>query len=504
MLWFTEKYKRFWVVGPAMGLGILLHILLDTLTVFYPPELFWPFDNVFALDDFPSLPKIGLDLFVALECACYGIFVLIVKRKMHDKMTTWLKWMAYGLVTVSAILVLTVFVAPWDGFEIAAFGIALLAGLPTAVVALGTSRQAMFPPDARSAHEHGEFIPYNNDYLYRFVNKISRDSSLRLFAFYLVISFGVMNLLGFATGLLPTMYKDWINLFNMGVLAPLGAGLLCYYYNCLRDAVGALADQYRVGPRHTEMRRHLKQFASFYNHPLAFWIALSMGLIVSLYSFYLRTIDGHWLGIDGGVTAFYIRVFITANFTIIALLFWKILVTWTSLLRAFRNDAVHIRPLHPDKVGGIRSIGRLYIAVVYLFVPFMAYFILNRFFDELGESHPTSVLVFAMLYLVILAAFSFPCTTAHRIMLREKEILLMRIEGAFELCNVELMKESQQGRYDINRVDEMLKLQDLYVRVEQMTDWPLDTKGILRVVSAASIPLLLLLVELLVEYVFLK
>ena len=88
------------------------------------------------------------------------------------------------------------------------------------------------------------FCPFKNDYLFRLLNKITINNPFYAGALWFLISYLSVYLLAFIIDRLEGNKVIFLNLkmsvednINMGVLAPIGAGLLCKLYNQIRESV---------------------------------------------------------------------------------------------------------------------------------------------------------------------------------------------------------------------------------------------------------------------------
>ncbi|MFZ4439105.1 MAG: hypothetical protein ACOYOS_11800, partial [Syntrophales bacterium] len=95
-----------------------------------------------------------------------------------------------------------------------------------------------------------EIVPYRNDILFLCCKVITNKRPWLMSIFYFLISFVGVYLVGLFTGqlhgkngLLP-MYdlSRLVDNINIGFLAPVGAGLLCYLYNTIQASMKEIGE----------------------------------------------------------------------------------------------------------------------------------------------------------------------------------------------------------------------------------------------------------------------
>ncbi len=171
-----------------------------------------------------------------------------------------------------------------------------------------------------------------------------------------------------------------------------------------------------------------------------------------------------------------------------------------SVCRTFtRRGLFDLKPLSPDKAGGLRSLGDLSLAMCYLTLPLTAHVL--AYYFSLGRL--TVPLIGGLLGLmgITLLVFLLPVSFANRAMVNSKREVLGSICSAFSTENrkflalVEGAGEARDSRAETEIFERIKRLDEAYEMASRMPVWPFDFTVLGRVLAASVIPLGLLLAE---------
>lgn len=344
-------------------------------------------------------------------------------------------------------------------------------------------------------------VPWRNDLIYRLLLPVARRNPFQTGFVYFAVTYVGLYLVGWATGRLhggdglPAMYANVADNINLAFLAPVGAGLLCALYNAIEATFLAVGSPEILPPAQAEAYAGFAARADrLYNSAVAAGLALLVSLLLNGW-FYL-TLDGSWLGWRGGLTGLYGRLIIVVNYFMLLLATYKCLVTVYALSRMVAFD-IRVRPLHPDRSGGLRPVGALALAVHYFLALVIVFFTILYFFDTFSlRAQPALIAALILLYLFAIFSLFYPLGRLHRLMVDRKRLVLGRLGRTFDLYYGKLSAGADDTAYDLDSADEIKLVSDLYEIADRMPEWPFDAKSLARFYSAITVPLILFLVNL--------
>jgi hypothetical protein len=346
-------------------------------------------------------------------------------------------------------------------------------------------------------------VPYRTDYLFRLVSIVARKSPFLSGALYFLVEFVGVYTIGLLTGQfngkngLPPMYSQVLDNINMGFLAPVGAGLLCHLYNTITNAFQEIKREGLIPPEElAEYDNLLLRLGRLYNDRTTLLLAFLVPFLFNIYNYIMKT--NSWLGINGGITGAYGRLFAGLNYFILALIIYKCIITVWGLRRTLRFS-LRIRPFHPDRSGGLRPIGRLAVAVNYFVTLVVVYFTLTLVFDEFARQNPVYISIFILFYPLSVMSFFGSLSSAHKKMAKKKEEVLYRLGVTFEYYYQKLTSGSGKEIYDIDSADEIAKIHALYEIADRMPVWPFDVRTMARFGSSLALPALIFAINLIVN-----
>lgn len=216
--------------------------------------------------------------------------------------------------------------------------------------------------------------------------------------------------------------------------------------------------------------------------------------------------DTDWRSAPGCWAAARIWVLIVGYFWLPLILYklFNLVGSTYRLLRrlSHRTGALNVRPLAPDRAGGLSHVGAMALSFVYP----MTVFGIMMTMPFLKENTPPSVhnwivlLPFVPLFFVV---FFVPLIGVHGAMEGAKEHCLRDISDLFDRVNANFMAELRSPTLDVdgfNRLEASLRgLRDCHERVERMPVWPFDLGLIHRLLAGVLIPLAIPILQLVVE-----
>lgn len=351
--------------------------------------------------------------------------------------------------------------------------------------------------------EDCKLIPYKTDYLYRSLSFLSNDHPVILAVVYFFASFGIVYIIGLLTGQffgkngLEPMYMQHADNFNIGFLAPLGAGLLCKLYHQISNTIQTILNKNIIKkPLVSKFKNLISTYDAKYNSIYAIFVCLTLSLYINGYH-YVTKVES-WLGEFGGLTGIYGRLIVCVNYFMIFLVVYKCILTITLLQKILDVD-IKVNPMHPDRSGGLESIGNLAMAVNYFLALITIYITILLTFDPLTRETRLYFIVFIVFYLFSIFAFFASLFKAHKKMGRVKNEILGRLEKTSEYYYDKLFGKSSSIMINLQAADEIVRIDNLYGIVEKMPVWPFNFKYLMKFFSAFAIPLLILLVEMFVN-----
>jgi len=180
----------------------------------------------------------------------------------------------------------------------------------------------------------------------------------------------------------------------------------------------------------------------------------------------------------------------------------KEITTIRSLGKLFGNTSINVRPLHPDRCGGLRRLRDFAIIVTYLIaLGGLALCLLIYLSFQAGHLATDYYLYFLFAIYLILAPYCFFATlgTAHQAMKAAKESFLRNISEQFQSTYVEIQKQltSEHGeiRESLGKIEQ---LQTLHKLTRSFPVWPFDAESIRRFSITTAAPLLSIIVPVII------
>jgi len=347
------------------------------------------------------------------------------------------------------------------------------------------------------------FDPTRNDFFYHFFTRFFKNDIIPpvpAAILYFILSSGGTIMLGFFTGLLfgqdsnlSPIYKDHMNIINVGIIAPIGAGLLINLYNKMSSAFIVLKKNNIIADDIRIYDKLLEKLSRLYSRKEVVWLSLLVAAGLNIY-FMIKKSDS-WSGIHGGITAFYFRLFVTINYYMILIILYKCIITTWAIREIFKLKII-VHPLHPDKCGGLKAIGSLSIAIHYFSQLIIIFLTMIALFNPNSLDNVAFVLAFLSLVVITVLSLFFSLYKAHFKMKSAKEDLLEKLHSEFQKYYDQLFSNLGEESFQKTIADNLQSINSLYAVANKMPVWPFDIHSLARFFTAVSIPILIFIVEM--------
>ena len=342
------------------------------------------------------------------------------------------------------------------------------------------------------------FVPYRTDYVGRLLLFLGQDNCLYAAGFTFLVCFVAVHFVGLATGQfwgkngVPPMYKSVGDNFNLGVLTPVGAGLLCHFYLTLSHAVEYIQTYHLIpASQAASFHRIVVQAGRYYNSYIPIVAALVVSLVINGFNYLKKE---SWLSRRGGITAVYARCVVFINFFMIGVVLYKCAVTAWLLRAVFRLD-ISISLTHPDRAGGLAPVGDTTVAMSYFLLLIVTFVTLLVFFDRFARWKAVFCIIFVAIYCCVPILLYLPLFGAHTRMLAVKQTEIERVNDAYQY-HYELMRaELDTPLHSVNEAQAVVHLRQMQDLVGELPEWPLDFRSIVRSLSVFALPPLVFLIE---------
>lgn len=347
------------------------------------------------------------------------------------------------------------------------------------------------------------FDPAANDFLYKFIVKLVGNKPIPIGFLYFLLSAGGVSILGTLTGVflrnnsqLTLVYKDYMNIINVGIIAPIGAGLLVNLYNKMKVAFPDLIENNIIIDDSGEYEKLLLRLSKLYTTKTAVYSALIISVLLNLYFMFKKSET--WSGIYGGVTAYYFRSLVVINYYMIMVILYKCIITTWAFRQIFDTKfELKLQPLHPDKCGGIKTIGSLSIAMHYFFQLIILFLTMIAVFNQNSIENFSFILLFLSIIIITIFSLFFSLYKAHDKMKKAKAEILHKLHLEFQKYYWRLNKNLADKSFQIKTADNLQSINKLYLLANKMPVWPFDIHSLARFFTTVSIPVLIFLIQML-------
>lgn len=171
---------------------------------------------------------------------------------------------------------------------------------------------------------------------------------------------------------------------------------------------------------------------------------------------------------------------------VIALIYCILGILW--LNRLFRRFTIYVRPLHPDRAGGLSPLGTFSLRLSYaitligfilVLTSITRYYVTTR---QFGFAPEIELIAGLVLYLSLAPVVFFaPLSAAHRSMREAKENLLLKIDETFatHYNTVQTLLDEDLAGLE-TRIQSFKELQELHDIVRSFPVWPFNAESLRR------------------------
>jgi len=291
-------------------------------------------------------------------------------------------------------------------------------------------------------------------------------------------------------GVLGAVFDDWPTLVIILVVTPVLIG----YYVWEPFSIQTLYDG--IAKRVTEGKSEDEQIARL-TRPLGrtvwFWLALLAGALESAYIVYQYThsLPG-WQSSNAVIIAAVVPLRFLVFYAVVFLLVREI-ATLIGVNRFMIIFPVEISPLHPDKAGGLRVLGRYVLKRGVLLGLVGLLFGLNLLRTQLGREVMSGEFYLEMVIYAIAAPtiFVVPLWRAHLLMVQAREKIMLSVAQVFEQRYYTSLDQIRSDSATQEHLGEIGALQKLYEIAEGAPTWPLNMQIVSQFSAAVLVPVFL-------------
>ncbi len=341
--------------------------------------------------------------------------------------------------------------------------------------------------------------PCRTDIVFKLLSVPGKGNPFYTGLAYFLVSYAALALLGIVTGSFPGTSRTRLNekflvdTINLALLAPIGAGLLCHFYNCVTEMFSSLQEKHIIPDASRDsFMAFLPRAERAYNNMFVVIGALVVSVVINVYHYWLRA--DSWMGINGGLPAIYGRLVIVVNYFMLIVIVYKCAVTVWILRHILNYEDIIVQPLHPDKCGGLLPLGRLALAINYFVTLTLIFFAVLFLFDPVGRE-PAYIALYVMFYVCAPVLLFTPVSRANRRMKECKTDALRELNRAFNHYYGQLRPESEGDGLAMGPAESIARVYGLYEIVVKMPVWPFDAGSFLRLVAPFLVPAVLFVVE---------
>jgi len=304
-----------------------------------------------------------------------------------------------------------------------------------------------------------------------------------VFIYGLIYSF----LLPLLYGELSQALSDWSTLIIVLVVMPILVGYYFWQMQSIQTLFNSLASQ--VTDKKLRQKASLP-FAHLFGHPIWFWLSIVIGIVQSVYIFYVMSYDrtgwqSHlWITIallPLRFMAFYALVYVIARQAIT-------IISVNRLLDVYPKDVV----LQLDGNAGLFKLGRhtLSIGLIAGLVGLIFGLTLLRIQQGL-ENYSAEFVLEIIIYLVASPTlFVLPLWKAHLLMERTRNELLLEIEREASAQYAACLGAMRSGKLVGEDGERLEALERLVERTKRLPTWPLNIGIVSRFGAAVILPIL--------------
>jgi len=167
-----------------------------------------------------------------------------------------------------------------------------------------------------------------------------------------------------------------------------------------------------------------------------------------------------------------------------------------------QDGAFDVKPLAPDKAGGLSSLATLAKSFVYPMVLF-GIMMTMPFIKENTQPSLHNFLLFVPFVPLFFLVFFLPLGGAHKAMKRAKDQALEEFSALFDTVNAQLVlaiRGPAERATEVDRLHTSIRaLRSCYERIEKMPVWPFDISVIYRLIAAVLLPATIPILQILLH-----
>ncbi len=319
---------------------------------------------------------------------------------------------------------------------------------------------------------------------------------------YFLLSCGGIVVLGLITGHLldnsysPAMYKDYAEMFELGLLAPLGAAILVNLCNRIDHLIPDLQESGALLEASKRVEGLVNRAQRLYRNTIVLFLAFALAGGWTWYAALQE--PNSWDGVNGGITAYYYRFWAATIYYIIIVAVYKWGVTmW--MIGKLADMRLRLQPMHPDRCGGMSALGVLpmeanyLVGIIVMFLAVEAFATLHTSGGNLG--------FFVVFGVFVIASFLMPfvalAKVSRNLRAQKREILLQlhhRYQKPFETYVSRLSEHADNSRL----VAAMQALDEQRQIISKIPVIPVDLKSWVKYATTIVIPAVLMAIQLVI------
>lgn len=151
-----------------------------------------------------------------------------------------------------------------------------------------------------------------------------------------------------------------------------------------------------------------------------------------------------------------------------------------------------LKPLAPDRAGGLRSLGNLALSMTYITIPFLLHVMV--YYCWLPEVDAPFVIGLCIITALAVFIFFLPLASTHQAMSEAKSEMLKHVSQEFNLLNKKLVgviAEAGSSDEDEEKAvfERIKRLDEMYAMINRMPAWPFDISIISRFGVSVLLPI---------------
>ena len=168
-----------------------------------------------------------------------------------------------------------------------------------------------------------------------------------------------------------------------------------------------------------------------------------------------------------------------------------------SFFREIPSEGFRVRVVAPDGAAGLGQMGRLALNLEFMFVPFIVVAVIYAVADQ--GTTPIFFITFPLLMGLLVVAFFFPLSSAHKTMRDAKDRAMETLEKEFNLhydfliYNVQELGASLSDLEAAKSIENIKEVKYLYEETEKMPVWPFDFTTLRRFSATILLPTLVVI-----------